>query len=153
MVYRVYTDAATNLQEGYSCVAFLVLKGNTYLKSFYEYRDVKSTAVAESLAVGLALRYIVDEVGVTEEDEVNIFCDSLYTVKFARKCLNLKKNNILDDDTFIKPNKATWLEDIYIYILEMKAQLTLTKKKAHSRGKNPHCYVDRLAKMGLNNSK
>jgi ribonuclease HI len=151
MIYRVYTDAATKLQEGYSSVAFLVLQGNMYLKSFNERKEVANTSVAESIAVSLALEYIVDELSITEDDEVIIFCDSLYTVKFARKCLKSFKNDNKNDNFCLKPTNAFWLLGIYENIPKVKGKLTFSKIKAHPKGKNPHCYVDRLAKSGLFN--
>lgn len=151
MAYRVYTDAATKLQEGYSSVAFLVLHGNKYLKTHNRRVDEKSTSVAESIAVSLALEYIANELEVKASDEIIIFCDSLYTVRFARKCLKYFKSNDTEDSTFIKPTKAYWLLGIYESINKIPAKLTFSKIKAHTKGKNPHCYVDRLAKSGLSN--
>ena len=149
MVYRVYTDAATKFQEGYSAVAFLVLRGNTYIKSHKEVRPVGSTAAAESIAVGLALQYLVDEIGVTNEDVVNIFCDSSYTLKFANRVLQSLKDGKVDESVCARPKNIFWLQGIYDYVPRVRAKLMFTKVKAHLRGKNPHCYVDRLAKVGL----
>lgn len=151
MIYRVYTDAATRLQEGYSSVAYLVLHGNKYLKSHCELVEESSTSIAESIAVSLALEYIVQELDIKESDNIIVFCDSLYTVKFARKCLKHVKSLDDENSTFIKPTKAYWLSGIYESINNIPAKLTFSKIKAHTQGKNPHCYVDRRAKSGLSN--
>lgn len=150
MVYRVYSDAAVQLQEGYSSIAFLVLEGNKFVKSGYEVvRGINSSSTAESLAMGLALRYIVDELDLTEEDSVIIFCDSLYVFKFAMKCLKMRKSGGKGTVLCSKPTSAYWLTDIYDYIPRVKAELKFSKVTSHQGDKNPHCYVDRLAKVGL----
>lgn len=149
MVYRVYTDAATKVQEGYSVVAFLVLRGNTYIKSHKEARHISNTAAAESIAVGLALAYLVDEIGITKDDVVNVFCDSSCTLKFANRVLQSLTNGKVNVSLCARPRNVPWLQGIYDYIPKIESELTFTKVKAHLRVKNPHCYVDRLAKVGL----
>lgn len=149
MIYRVYTDAATKLQEGYSSVAFLVLQGNTYIKSHKSIYYEDNTSIAESIALSLALEYTSNELDVKEEDEVIVFCDSIYTIKFARKCQKMYKSKDANNTICFRPSNAYWLEGIYDSIPKIKGNLTFKKVKAHSKGKNPHCYVDRLAKSGL----
>lgn len=151
MAYRIYTDAATKLNEGYSSVAFLILHGNKYLKTHNEIVEESSTAIAESIAVSLALEYVVNKLDVKSSDEIIVFCDSLYTVKFARKCLKHIKSDNKEESTLIKPTKAYWLSGIYDSIHKIPAKITFSKVKAHTKGKNPHCYVDRLAKTALSN--
>lgn len=148
MNYRVYTDAATKLTEGYSSVAFLVLRGNIFIKRHSEIIHVNNTSVAESYAVSLALEYLAEEVGVNKKDEITVFCDSLYTVKYARKCLKAAKTNNARGNCD-RPVNAEWLMGIYDYIHSIESKLTFSKIKAHTKGMNPHCYVDRLAKVGL----
>lgn len=149
MIYRVYTDAATKVQDGYSSVAFLVLQGNTYLKAYSSVLQEKNISSAESVAVGLALKYLVEEVSLTKFDKVVLYCDSLYTVKFATKRLKMYKAGEDLQLECERPTKAYWLYNIYDYIPKVNADLTFRKIRAHQQGKNPHCYVDRLAKSGL----
>lgn len=147
MVYRVYTDAAVQIQEGYSAIAFLVLEGNKFIKSHSEiYREVDTSYVAESIAVGKALEFMINEVDLKEEDEVIVFCDSLYTFKFAKKRLAMIHNK---NKFCSKPTNAYWLYSIYECIPKFKCKLSFSKVTSHQGILNPHSYVDRLAKVRL----
>lgn len=149
MKYHIYTDAATKIQEGYSSIAFIVLCDNIFVKAHRELVHEKSTSVAESLAMGLAIKYIVNELDILATDETKIFCDSIYTVRFARRRNNKQEHK--EDSSFIckKPYNAYWLLDIYDYLPLIKGKVKIVKITSHKDEFNPNCYVDRLAKAGL----
>lgn len=147
--YSVYTDAATRHDASKSSISFLVLSEDTYIHSAKEYCAYSNTAHAESVALGKALKYIVNVVQPEDDDEVEVNCDSLYVIRWARSCRSAVINNDYEQQISNKPTKAVWLEDIYSAIIKLNCKLKFNKVKGHGVEMNPHCYVDRLAKTGL----
>lgn len=151
MIYRVYTDAATRVKEGYSSIAFLILKGNLHVKCGYFIINESNTAAAEAIAVGYSLRYIYNNIELDIKDEIHFYSDSKYTYKYCKNCLDVLVKGKETKNMFVKPITAYWLKDIYNYIPKIKCILKFHKIKSHTSGKSPNAFVDRLAKIGLEN--
>jgi ribonuclease HI len=150
MRYKIYTDAATRLLEGYSRIAFIVLQGNNYITTHSELVQEKSTANAESIAIGKALKYVVENIKIDKDkDEIIVITDSLYAVKLSRKYFK-KLKNVNSKTKVVEPINAYWLKDIYNSIDNIDCNISFIKIQAHQSGKTPHHYIDRLVKIGLN---
>ncbi len=146
MYISVYSDASTRLHKGYSSVAFVVLKGNKCLKSYSKIIHTDNVSRAESVAVNLALEYVINNISVSENDTIVFYSDSRYAVKFSRKRLSDCKNNTA---YCAIPVNEPYLLSLYRNIPRIKCKVKFAKISAHQSGKNPHSFADRLARASL----
>lgn len=148
MIYCVYTDAATKNGTGVSNTAFLVLKGNNHIHTHSELISANDSAVAESAAMSFALKYVNDIVKPDVDDTVVFNSDSLYVIKFCKKCQRSTPDN--SDRQVVRPVKNEYLGVIFDEIKRIGYKAKFVWVKSHTKGKSPNSYVDRLAKSGLN---
>ena len=150
MTYKIYTDASVDIRGGCCSTAYLMLKGNNFFKKGSSIKHNiynSSSAISEALSLGEALKVFKDTVDISEEDELNIYLDSLYVFKYTSNLINSVKNGL----PLIKPKDKTYLLDIFEIISTIKCKVKIFKVKSHSGIINPHSFVDRLAYTTLTN--
>lgn len=143
MRFTVYVDAAHSTERGVGAWSFLIYTDLRFIdwvgnKSVF----LNSPTCAEDIAIGLACRYLMDNIALDKTDIVTICSDSLSSIRIMSDILDGKRkdthSNILVDDSF----KA-------IKELSEKCNVAFMKVRAHKPVLSPNICVDRLSKCYL----
>lgn len=142
MNYYVYTDGAYSTERGIGSWAYLIYTD----KHFIEWNSNKTSFIlsptfAEDIAIGVACHSLIEK-GLTKDDKVIIYTDSLATVKLLsailEKGIEFRSKDILIIDA-IKNLKH----------LDSITNIEFCKVRGHKNIINPNICVDRMAKYDL----
>ncbi|MBR3598688.1 MAG: hypothetical protein IKL53_02295 [Lachnospiraceae bacterium] len=146
MHYEIYTDGAYNVELNKGGCSYLILCGNTYVHSDSVPLDsVDSATQAETVSIGLAAAYLIDNKDISKEDTVCFRVDCTSAITFSK--LHLSKRNLRR--TYCKPVIGS------MEVLRMLADLCsvdFQKVRAHKNKITPNTFVDRLAKVAIRRS-
>ena len=146
MVYEVYTDGANaSVEEKLSGASYLILRDEEYVtSSSKKLVDVANPTYAETIAVGLASRYLLENENITGEDTVKFYIDCKSTVDYCNKY-------IIQNPTSSVPSKvkAVIASIMIVRKLHEKCTVQFKRIKGHKDFLNPNTFVDRLAKLAI----
>ncbi len=142
MVYEIYTDGAC--AEGYISAAYFIRsRRKVYEKGVAVYKG-KSSAVAETVAIGLAVEKLLKCCRVSPDDTVRIITDSKSSIEFLDSALHDSLGGFRGT-----LDKRAWLAWEVVRDLAAFYHTELHKVNAHGVFINGNVVVDRLAKLGL----
>ena len=145
MKYVVYTDGAGDKANDSIGCAYLIITDTTYIdSSYFNIKGMSNPTQAETIAVGLAAGWIVENLKLTKEDSVEFYIDCASTIEYCNKFA--VKNQVKNFKNKIQHVKLA------IELLQQLVEITeveLHKIKAHKSRVNPNSYMDRLAKLAI----
>lgn len=142
MNYYVYTDGAYSTERGIGSWAYLIYTD----KNFIEWNSNKTSFIssptyAEDIAIGVACHSLIDR-GLTMEDKVILYTDSLATVKLL--------SNIIEKGIEFKSKDILIIDAIKnLQHLNEITNIEFCKVHGHRNVLNPNICVDRMAKYVL----
>ena len=143
MKYVVYTDGAYAQAKALGGCSYLILTDTNYISSdSTTLKQIDNPTNAETVAVGLAAAYLMDEEKVTENDSVEFKIDCLSTVTFCTKNANTSGKVFSNNRKVIASIQA-------IRKLAKTCQVTFEKVRAHKNVLSPNTVADRLAKLAI----
>lgn len=145
MKFMVYTDGAGSYEKNRASCSYFIMSEEQYIGSDYKtLKDMYNPTQAETIGVGLAAKYLLDNITFKPEDRVEFYVDCTSTISFCRK-------NTKDQPTGrIASNNERVISAIKnLRTLCKKTNVFYFKVKGHKAVVNPNSYVDRLAKFGV----
>ena len=143
MKYVVYTDGAYAQGKALGGCSYIILTDTHYISSdSTTLKQIGNPTNAETVAVGLAAAYLLDEKKVTENDSVEFKIDCLSTVTFCTK-------NVNTSGKVFSNNKKVIASIQVIRKLAKTCPVTFEKVKAHKNVLSPNTVADRLAKLAI----
>lgn len=143
MKYVVYTDGAYAQAKALGGCSYLILTDTNYISSdSTTLKQIGNPTNAETVAVGLAAAYLMDEEKVTENDSVEFKIDCLSTVTFCNKNANTSGKVFSNNRKVIASIQA-------IRKLAKTCPVTFEKVRAHKNVLSPNTVADRLAKLAI----
>jgi ribonuclease HI len=142
MNYYVYTDGARSVERGVGSWAYLIYTDTHFIEwNFNKTVYISSPTFAEDIAVGVACHSLLKQ-GLTKEDKVFFYSDSLATIKLLSSIL---------DNNIEYTNKDVLIEDAVnmLRTLHEQTNIEFCKAHAHRNVLNPNICVDRMAKYVL----
>lgn len=142
MNYHVYTDGAYSIERGIGSWAYLIYTDTNFIEwNSNKTSFIESPTFAEDIAIGVACHSLIER-GLTKEDKVVIYSDSLATIKLL--------SSILESGIKYR-NKDVLIEDAVrnMQQLQKLTNIELCKVHAHKNVLNPNICVDRMAKFVL----
>ena len=140
MKYLLYTDGAYS-QSGRVAFAYVL---RTQLMFYHMAADTYENGTilhAEAAAVGLGVRYILDNCEITSEDSVEIFTDNLEVIRIFTDFENQRSSKV--DHPLIQMTWSALCE------LNKRCSWKIKKIQAHMNSINANSTADRLAKFAL----
>jgi len=165
MKYTVYTDGACNPIKQLMSSSFMIRTSNRFIGAGANAFDGKDITIAESLAIGLGVEYVLKNVPVKEEDVVSIRTDSKVACDFFNGIKRDENGNQINagfEESFTNPNSKAPTRDVRVKLtwktlqeLNKKCKVEITHIKGHREEFNGNKVADRLAKyyLGLAGSK
>lgn len=146
MLYEVYTDGANaSVNEKLSGSSYLILCDDNYVtSSSSKLIGVANPTYAETIAVGLASRYLLENADIKPEDTVRFNIDCKSTVEFCDRYVTQ-----LSKDTVPSKLKAVVASINIIRELSKKCSVQFRTIRGHKDFLNPNTFVDRLAKLAI----
>ena len=142
MKYIIYTDGTYEMREGKIAAGYVIRTKNKYIKLGGASLATGDIVIAEGLAVGLAVKYLLDKnILDKEKDKVEIVTDSLKTIEtfnVIKKGLPIK----------VKDNRLKKVE-IILKQLNETCPWSFAKIDSHHKDTNCNKLADRLAKYYL----
>lgn len=143
MKYVVYTDGAYAQVKALGGCSYIILTDTNYISSdSTTLKQIDNPTNAETVAVGLAAAYLMDEAKVTENDSVEFKIDCLSTVTFCTKNANTSGKVFSNNRKVIASIQA-------IRKLAKTCPVTFEKVRAHKNVLSPNTVADRLAKLAI----
>lgn len=143
MKYVVYTDGAYAQVKALGGCSYIILTDTNYISSdSTTLKQIDNPTNAETVAVGLAAAYLMDEAKVTENDSVEFKIDCLSTVTFCIKNANTSGKVFSNNRKVIASIQA-------IRKLAKTCPVTFEKVRAHKNVLSPNTVADRLAKLAI----
>ena len=143
MKYVVYTDGAYAQAKALGGCSYLILTDTNYISSdSTTLKQIGNPTNAETVAVGLAAAYLMDEEKVTENDSVEFKIDCLSTVTFCTK-------NSKTSGKVFSNNRKVIASIQAIRKLAKTCPVTFEKVRAHKNVLSPNTVADRLAKLAI----
>ena len=145
MKYIVYTDAAGSYEDNKVGCAFIILTNEHFVASnYYTIEGMSNPTFAETIAVGLASGYLVENVKLNPDDVVEFNIDCISTIDFCEKHAKKDRTGNIPSPEIKVVVAVKLLRSLYA-----KCRVNLFKVKAHKAVLNPNSYVDRLSKLGV----
>lgn len=145
MKYIVYTDAAGSYEDNKVGCAFIILTNEHFVASnYYTIEGMSNPTFAETIAVGLASGYLVENVKLNPDDVVEFNIDCISTIEFCNKHAKKDREGNIPSSEMKVVVAVQLLRSLY-----NKCKVNLFKVKAHKAVLNPNSYVDRLSKLGV----
>ena len=145
MKYTVYTDGAGNFEANKVGCAFIIMTNELYIASnYFTIEGMSNPTYAETIAVGLASGYLVENLELSKEDTVEFNIDCISTIEFCEQ--NAKKNR---NSNIPSSEKKIIMAVQLLRKLCNTCHVDLFKVRAHKAVINPNSYVDRLSKLGV----
>ncbi len=143
MRFTVYVDASHSTERKTGAWSFLIYTDLRYVDWVgNKSRFLDSPTCAEDVAIGLACRYLLDNITLDKTDTVTICTDSLSSIKIMSDIIEGRRgelhSNILIEDAFKS-----------IKELSEKCNVAFMKVRGHKPILNPNVCVDRLSKCYL----
>lgn len=146
MKYVVYTDGAGSIERKMIGCSYLILTETRYISSdSISVKNLDNPTYAETISVGLAAAYLLDNVELSSADIVEFNIDCLSTIDFYRAYVN--NNNAVRSRIKQIVNSVAIVRQ-----LTEKCTVRFQKVRAHKNTINPNTYVDRLAKLAVRRS-
>lgn len=143
MKYIVYTDGAYSQDKSLGGSSYLIITDTEYISSnSTTLMQIGNPTNAETVAVGSAASYLLNEVKVTSEDVVEFHIDCLSTVTFCNKNARASGKVFSNNQKVIASIKI-------IRKLAKTCEVTFEKVRGHKSVMNPNTVVDRLAKLAI----
>lgn len=143
MRYIVYSDGASSLEKNMIGCGFLILTESNYIASDnVKIKGQSNPTQAETIGVGLAAAYMIDNLSLTESDVVEFFVDCAPTIDFVKKYVD-------NNDKVFSNNKQVVASVNIVRKLAKVCKVELTKVRGHKVQMNPNKFVDRLAKLSI----
>lgn len=143
MKYIIYTDAAASKPKNILGCSYLILTEATYIDSDSIKIDGNTNPKqAETISIGLAAAYMLDNVELSKEDVVTFYVDSFSAIEFCEDAL--KSNRTIPCGEIKVVNSMKVLRR-----LAKQCQVGFQKVHGHKERLNPNTVVDRLAKLAI----
>ena len=143
MKYTIYTDGAYTQIKNLCGCSYLILTDTHYIHSdSVTLLDVSKPTNAETVSVGLAAEYLLDNVHLEKDDVVTFNIDCLSTISFCKKYVN-EKGIVMSNSSKVITAIGT------LRALSRKCKVRFEKVHGHKKVINPNTYVDRLAKIAI----
>lgn len=144
MHYSVYTDGACSYEKSRVSAAYFVRSRRKYIDKGAVVYVGNSIAVAEVVAIGIAIERLQKQCRIEPGDKITIVSDSESAIDFLTSAVN----NRLEDFGGTTDDKA-WLAWDMVRDIGMCCHVELVKIRAHVKNINGNTVADRLAKLGL----
>lgn len=145
MKYMVYTDGAGSFEKKQAGCAYYIMSETDFIGSDYKtLKDTHNPTQAETISVGLAANYLLDNVEFQKDDRVEFYIDCVSTISYCRKYTKEEPNSRVASN-----NRRVVSAISYLRTLNEKTSIYFFKVKGHKAVANPNSYVDRLAKFGV----
>lgn len=143
MRYTVYTDGAGSNEKNVAGCSYLILTETDYITSESVSLDgVTNPTHAETISVGLAAAYFIDNVDIHKNDVIEFNLDCISSIEFY--------NSYLKNNDKVKSNVKAVVNSVFIVRkLSTKCTVRFQKVRGHKDMINPNTYVDRLAKLAI----
>lgn len=143
MKYTIYTDAAASEPKNISGCSYLILTDDSYIHSdSIRIRGLTNPKQAETISIGLAAAYLIDNVEMKDEDVVEFNVDSFSAIEFCSDALK-------DDRTIVCSAKQVVNSIKILRQLNDRCTINFQKVRGHKERINPNTFVDRLAKIAI----
>lgn len=143
MKYIVYTDAAASVPKNISGCSYLILTETNYIHSdSIRVNGLTNPKQAETISIGLAAAYLVDNVDIQDVDVVEFNVDSFSAIQFCEHALSTNRAITCAARQVVGSMKV--LRD-----LNRKCKINFQKVHGHKERINPNTFVDRLAKLAI----
>lgn len=136
-IYTIYTDAACNSQRQVMVVAYMIRTRNHFITHGTQIFGGKDSTRAETIAVGIAIQNLLNNVALTKKDIVEIHTDSKYTVDYLHEKI-----------PFVNCSEMQETQKRYKKLKE-RCRVVLVKTASHALEINGNNTVDRLARYKL----
>lgn len=143
MRYIIYSDGAGSVERNMVGCGFLILTESTYVASDnVKIKGQSNPTQAETISVGLAAAYVIDNLKPTENDVVEFFIDCAPTIDFIKKYIG-------NNDKIFSNNRQVIASVNIVRNLCKQCKVEFTKVRGHKVQMNPNKFVDRLAKLSI----
>ena len=143
MRYIVYTDGSGSNEKNVAGCSCLILTETSYVNSeSVSIKGVSNPTHAETISVGLAAAYFIDNVDLKPDDTIEFNIDCVSTIEFYNRWAKTNKK--------VRSNVVPIINSVFIVRkLTQKCNVVFQKVKGHKSSINPNTYVDRLAKLAI----
>lgn len=143
MRYTVYTDGAGSAEKNVAGCSYLILTETDYINSeSIRLKGVANPTHAETISVGLAAAYFIDNVELNPDDVVEFNVDCASTIDFYNKYISTTGK--------VRTNVKAIVNSVFVARqLMTKCNVKFQKVRGHKSVINPNTYVDRLAKLAI----
>lgn len=143
MKYIIYTDAAASKPKEILGCSYLILTEATYIDSdSISIPGNTNPKQAETISIGLAAAYMVDNVELSKGDLVTFYVDSFSAIQFCEDALKSNKGIPCSEPKVVNSMKV-------LRQLKKKCEIEFEKVHGHKDRLNPNTIVDRLAKLAI----
>lgn len=144
MDYLIYTDGSCEKNKGKAGAAFLIYTKDVYIGYGVRHIETKYIMEAEFGAITDAIRFLLDKLSLTKEDNVKIFSDSLYSCDLCNAIL--RGEEVLPTYKILARSSGKYLLELF----ECVNSVRVIKFQAHMKEFNSNKLVDKLAKYAAN---
>ena len=143
MRYTVYTDGAGSIEKNVAGCSYLILTETKYIISdSISLKGVTNPTHAETISVGLAAAYFIDNINLEPDDVIEFNVDCASTIEFYNKYIMTTGK--------VRTNVKAIVNSVFIVRqLVSKCNVKFQKVRGHKSVINPNTYVDRLAKLAI----
>ena len=138
MKYTIYADGSYSAEQQRAGCGYLILTGRNYIDSAAVKVNCKTPTHAEILAVGLAIKYLIDNIELNKTDVVEFNTDCIHVIEFYEKYKKEGAKRRSGELTDCVKNMAR---------LSELCETRICKVRGHKNSLNPNTIVDRLAKI------
>lgn len=143
MRYTVYTDGAGSVEKNVAGCSYLILTESDFINSeSVRIEELDNPTHAETISVGLAAAYFIDNVDLKETDVIEFNIDCASAIKFYKRyAYNTGK---------IQSNVKAIINSVQVVRrLTSMCDVRFCKVRGHKNSINPNTYVDRLSKLAI----
>lgn len=143
MRYTVYTDGARSIEKQVVGCSYLILTETDYISSdAVKLKGIANPTQAETISVGLAAAYFIDNIELNTDDIVEFNIDCASTIEFY--------NKYVSDTGKVRTNVKAVVNSVFVLRqLNAKCTVRFQKVRGHKNVINPNTFVDRLAKLAI----
>lgn len=142
MEYRVFTDGAHSSAKSKISAAFVILTSEDFITAKSYVFDGMQSNSAETIAIGSAAEYLLNNVEFTEKDSVTFITDSKNAMDYLTKARSLGGIKAYDKVIQFATSK-------FVELCNIGCTVEIKKVKGHLEGAGVNKYADRLAKHAL----
>jgi hypothetical protein len=143
MRYTVYTDGAGSTDRNVIGCSYIILTDDNYINSdSVKLNGMSNPTHAETISVGLAAAYFVDNEELNPDDIIEFNIDCASTIDFY--------NTYLNNEDAVRTNIPAIVNSVRVVRrLHDKCKVRFQRVRGHKNVINPNTYVDRLAKLAI----